>query len=155
LFSHHSLIVDTRTKEEYNTIGDKPVVTKLHLQFSPPGWTASVLYQYSTGAPTTGEYFLKAGNLFGETVYLPIWQKLNSSRVPEYHRLDLTVAKNWHGGNWRIEVVGSVLNLLGNKNISSYNYTFSADDVGNVKKIPVLNTLPFVPNVEVHCGYSI
>jgi len=155
LFSHHSLIVDTRTKEEYNTIGDKPVVTELHLQFSPPGWTASVLYQYSTGAPTTGEYFLKAGNLFGETVYLPIWQKLNSSRVPEYHRLDLTVAKNWHGGNWRIEVVGSVLNLLGNKNISSYNYTFSADDVGNVKKIPVLNTLPFVPNVEVHCGYSI
>jgi hypothetical protein len=155
LFSHHSRIIDTRTKEEYYTIGDKPVVAKLHLQLAPPGWTVGVLYQYSTGAPTTDEYFLKASNLFGDVIYLPLWQKLNSSRVPEYHRLDITVAKDWHSDHWRIEVIASVLNLLGDRNISSYNYTFSADDEGYVKKIPVLNTLPFVPNVELHCGYSI
>ena len=155
LFSHHSRIIDTRTKEEYYTIGDKPVVAKLHLQLAPPGWTVGLLYQYSTGAPTTDEYFLKASNLFGDVIYLPLWQKLNSSRVPEYHRLDISVAKDWHSDHWRIEVIASVLNLLGDRNISSYNYTFSADDEGYVKKIPVLNTLPFVPNVELHCGYSI
>ena len=82
-------------------------------------------------------------------------EKLNSSRVPDYHRLDLTVAKDWHDDHWRIEVIGSVLNLLGNKNISSYDYAFSADDERYVKKISVLNTLPFVPNIELHCGYSL
>jgi hypothetical protein len=155
LFSHHSKIIDTRTEEEYFTIGEKPVVAKLFLQFAPPGWTASLLYQYSTGAPTTDEYFLKASNLFGEVIYLPDWKKLNSGRVPDYHRLDLTVAKNWRSNNWRIEVIGSVLNLLGNRNISSYNYDFSADDEGYVKKRPVMNTLPFVPNIEIQCEYSL
>ena len=154
LFSHHSRIVDTRTGEEYYTIGDKPIVAKLYVQFAPPGWVVSLLYQYSTGAPTTDEYFLKASNLFGQDIYLPIWEKLNSSRVPDYHRLDVTVAKNWHGAHWSIEVIGSVLNLLGNRNISSYEYTFSADAEGYVQKTPVLNTLPFVPNIELHCGYS-
>ena len=124
LFSHHSRIVDTRTGEEYYTIGDKPIVAKLYVQFAPPGWVVSLLYQYSTGAPTTDEYFLKASNLFGQDIYLPIWEKLNSSRVPDYHRLDVTVAKNWHGAHWSIEVIGNVLNLLGNRNISSYGYTF-------------------------------
>lgn len=155
LFSHHSRIIDTRTEKEYYTIGDKPVVAKLQVQFASPGWTVSLLYQYSTGSPTTNEYFLKASNLFGEVIYLPVWKELNSSRVPDYHRLDLTVAKDWHGVNWRIEVIGSVLNLLGNRNISSYNYTFSGDDEGYAKKTPVMNTLPFVPNIEIQCQYSL
>ena len=154
LFSHHSLIIDTRTNEEYSTIGDKPVVAKLFLRFAPPGWTASLLYQYSTGAPTTDEYFLKASNLFGEVLYLPNWKKLNSSRVSDYHRLDLAVAKNWRSDRWRIEVICSVLNLLGNRNTSSYNYDFSAVNEGYVKKTAVMNSLPFVPNIEMRCEYS-
>jgi len=155
IFSHHSYIIDTRTEEEYYTTGNRPVVAKLYLQFAPPGWTASLLYQYSTGAPTTDQYFLKGNNLLGEVVYLPIWEKLNSDRVPDYHRLDLTVAKSWNSVNWGIEVAFSVLNLLGNRNISNYDYTFSADDEDYVKKIPVLNTLPFVPNIEIRCKYSL
>ena len=153
LFSHHSRIIDTRTDEQYPTIGDKPLVAKLFLQFAPPGWTASVLYQYSTGAPTTDEYFLKATNLFGNLLYLPEWKELNSSRVTDYRRLDLTVAKKWQSARWRIELICSVLNLLGTKNVSSYNYPFSEHDEGFVRKSPVLNTLPFVPNIEVQCDY--
>jgi len=155
LFSHHNHIIDDRTGNEYSTVGDVPIVGKMLLQFAPPGWRVSLLYQYSTGSPTTDGYFLKSDNLLGQTLYLPLWKELNSDRVPDYHRLDLTLAKNWRGLNWKVEVLCSILNLLGDKNVSNYNYVFSEDGEDYVKKTPVMNTLPFVPNLEIRCEYSL
>ena len=155
LFTHHSRIVDGRTGASYLTVGDIPVVTKFLLQFSPRGWTVSLLYQYSTGSPTTDEYYLKGSNLVGDVVFLPVWRELNSDRVPDYHRLDFAVARSWHGANWKVDAVFGVLNLLGSQNISSYRYSLS--DVGQdfVNKAAVINTLPFVPNIEIRCEYSL
>ncbi len=155
VFSHHSRIIDEQTGNQYLTIGDRPLVGKLVLEYSPPGWTLSLLYQYSTGSPTTDEYFLKGSNLVGEVVYLPVWNGLNSSRVPDYHRLDFTAAKSWRGVNWRVELVCNMLNLLSNTNISNYNYAFSSINAGYVRKTPVMNSLPFVPNLEIRCEYSL
>ncbi len=155
LFSHRSVIIDNRTGEKYRTIGDVPAVAKFIFRFSPPGWTVNILYQYSTGSPTTDGYFLKGTNLIGNVVYLPAWRELNSSRVPDYHRLDFSVTKGWHGPDWEIDVVFGVLNLLGNENISSYTYTLSEVDRDYVKKAAVINTLPFVPNIEIRCQYSL
>jgi hypothetical protein len=155
LSSNHSRIIDERTEREYYTIGDIPLVRRLLFQYAPPGWAVSLLYQFATGAPTSNEYFLKSSNLLGNEIFLPIWKELNSDRVPNYHRLDLTVSKAWHGANWKVEVICSVLNLLGNQNISSYRYEFSEQDVDFVKKIPVMNTLPFFPNVGIRCDYSL
>jgi hypothetical protein len=155
LSSNHSIIIDERTEKEYYTIGDIPLVTRFLFQYAPSGWAMSLLYQYATGAPTTDEYFLKSSNLLGNEIFIPIWKELNSNRVPGYHRLDLTVSKAWHGANWKVEVVCSVLNLLGNQNISSYRYEFSEHDLDFAKRIPVMNTLPFFPNVGIRCDYSL
>lgn len=154
VFNHHNRIVDDRTALSYYTVGDVPIVAKVLLKYAPPGWSVSLLYQYSTGSPTTDEYYLKASNLLGETVYLPVWQELNSDRLPDYHRLDLTLARNWSGASWKIEAICSVLNLTGSRNVSNYNYSFSDDDESYVRKVPVMNTLPFVPNIELRCEYS-
>jgi hypothetical protein len=150
----NSRIIDERTQQEYYTIGDIPISAKLLVQYAPPGWTVGVLYQYSTGAPTTDQYFLKSQNLLGSTIFLPLWKKLNSNRVPNYHRLDLNVSKAWHGGHWRVELICSILNLLGDQNISSYTYDFSEQDAGYARKTPVMNTLPFMPNVGIRCDYT-
>ncbi len=155
LFSHHSRIVDHRTQKEYYAIGDIPTLAKFLIQYATPSWGLGLLYQYSTGSPTTDQYFLKSTNLVGSTLFLPIWRELNSSRVPDYHRLDLTLTKTWHGINWNVEVVCSVFNLLGNENITSYDYAFSEFNTDFVKKMPVKNTLPFVPNIALRFDYSL
>ena len=155
LSSNRSRIIDERTQESYSTIGDIPLGTRLLIQFTPPGWTASLLYQYATGVPTTDEYFLRSTNLLGNEIFLPIWRELNTSRVPGYSRLDGTVSKAWRGERWQIELICSVLNLLGNKNISNYRYEFSELGIDNAKKIPVMNTLPFFPNIGIRCDYSL
>ncbi len=153
LFNHHSSIVDNRTGDEFRAVGDVPVVAKFFAQFSPPGWTFSILYQYSTGTPTTDGYYLKGSNLLGEVVYLPAWCGLNSNRIPDYRRLDFSVAKGWYGPGWKMDVVFGVLNVLGNENVSGYRYNLSQTDPDYVRKAAVINTLPFVPNLEIRFSY--
>ncbi|OGU31776.1 MAG: hypothetical protein A2X67_05800 [Ignavibacteria bacterium GWA2_55_11] len=155
LFSHHNRILDNRTSQRYRAAGDIPSVAKLVLQFTPPGWTVNLLYQYSTGAPTTDQYYLEATNIAGDVIYLPLWKELNSSRVPDYRRLDLTIAKDWRGDNWRIHFLCSFLNLTGARNVSNYSYEFLEGAEEHVRKTPVVNTLPFVPNIEVRYEHSL
>jgi hypothetical protein len=154
VFSHHSRIIDGRTNQEYYTIGDIPVVVKFLVQFAPAGWQVNLLYQYATGSPTTDGYYLKGGNLLGDGVFFPVWKRLNTDRVPDYHRVDLSVARGWRSGNWTIDLVCSALNLFGNRNVSSYKFTFSPDDEDFVSRTPVVNSFPFMPNIEIRCQYT-
>lgn len=77
--------------------------------------TASVSWIYSTGVPVTypvGKY------LFNGT-YIPVYDGRNTSRMPDYHRMDLSVTlagkkkpgKRWHG-EWNF----SLYNAYGRKN---------------------------------------
>ena len=104
--------------------------------------------------PTTEEYNLKASNLLGETIFIPVWRKLNSARLSNYHRLDVNITKTWKGPRWTVALSLGVLNVLSNQNVSDYRYEFSESDADFVKKTPVTNTLPFLPQASLRCEYT-
>lgn len=150
LFTHHSHIVDTRTDRDYRDVGDVPRLAKLLFQYFPAGWNINILFQYSTGMPTTDQYYLQS---FNEDLYLHLWKEINTSRVPDYRRLDITVTKMWSGMHWNFDISAGVINVLGEKNISSYLYELSKQAVENVEKVPVTSTLPMMPMLNVKLGY--
>lgn len=154
VFVHKSRVIDTRSEQEYRTAGDIPLTSKLFLRFEPSTWIVGVLYQYSVGMPTTEEYNLKASNLLGETIFIPVWRKLNSARLSNYHRLDVNITKTWKGPRWTVALSLGVLNVLSNQNVSDYRYEFSESDADFVKKTPVTNTLPFLPQASLRCEYT-
>jgi hypothetical protein len=150
-FTHRSRIANSRTDYEYRDVGDIPRLAKLLFRYFPAGWNVSLLYQYSTGMPTTDQYYLKSIN---ENFYLHLWKEVNSSRVPDYHRLDITVTKSWSGVHWNLDVSAGIINVLGNQNVSSYLYELTTQAVENVEKVPVTSTLPFMPMLNVKFGYN-
>ena len=84
-------------------------------------WRFSALFTYSTGRPETyPEYsYSLAGNQFVE------WSPRNKYRLPDYHRLDLSVTmdeslkiKKFWKGNWTL----SIINVYGRINVYSTFY---------------------------------
>jgi len=151
LFSHRSRIVDTRTEHEYRDEGDIPRLVKMLLQYSTGEWNVSVLYQYSSGMPTTDQYYLKS---FSDDLYLHLWKEINTSRVSDYRRLDFTVTRTWHIHAWNLICSAGIINVLGARNVSSYLYELSPQLPDDVEKVPVMNTLPFLPVLDVKAEYS-
>jgi TonB dependent receptor len=153
LFSHRSKILDTRTGEEYSDAADLPFAGKFLLQYEPQGWDVTMLYQYFSGMPTTEEYFLRTTNLFGSVVYVPLWKTVNSSHLPDYRRLDLSVTKEWNGDRWTFALSLNIFNVFGTKNVSYYSCAFSEQSENYTQKTPVYNTLPFLPNLGIQYTY--
>jgi hypothetical protein len=59
----------------------------------------------------------------------------------------------WSGMHWNFDISAGVINVLGEKNISSYLYELSKQAVENVEKVPVTSTLPMMPMLNVKLGY--
>ena len=158
IFTHQSRVTDNRTEKEYRTAGDIPITVKVLLQYNPADWSMNLLYQYSTGIPITDQYFIKSstilGNPSGEPLFISVPKELNSSRVPDYHRIDLNMTKTWKGPRWTFVFSLGILNLFSNRNISHYTYAFSDSTDDFVIKTPVMNTLPFVPTASLWCEYN-
>jgi hypothetical protein len=152
-FSHRSKILDTRTGDEYFAAGDLPFAGKFLFQYKPQGWDVNMLYQYFSGMPTTEGYFLRSTNILGDVLYIPLWKDVNSSRLPDYKRLDFSLAKEWSGDRWAFALSLNIFNVLGTKNVSYYSYTFSEESENYTKKTPVYNTLPFLPNLGIKYTY--
>jgi hypothetical protein len=112
-----------------------------------------MLYQYFSGMPTTEGYFLRSTNILGDVLYIPLWKDVNSSRLPDYKRLDFSLAKEWSGDRWAFALSLNIFNVLGTKNVSYYSYTFSEESENYTKKTPVYNTLPFLPNLGIKYTY--
>jgi hypothetical protein len=69
-------------------------------------------------------------------------QKLNSSRYPDYHRLDFRIDRRIIFNNWSFVIFFDLNNIYNRDNIWAYQY--GVDDSGNkeVKKILQYKTLP-------------
>lgn len=78
-------------------------------------WSASAIWVYATGNPTTypvGRFIIN-GEIF------PIYSERNAGRFPDYHRLDLSVTyrpKRAQGKRWRGEWNLSIYNAYNQKN---------------------------------------
>jgi hypothetical protein len=89
--------------------------------------TASATWVYATGLPVT---FPTGRAVIGNAI-IPIYSNRNAYRMPDYHRLDISVSlkgkekagKKWHG-EWNL----SVYNAYNRHNAWSINFTHDATD---------------------------
>ena len=113
------------------------------------GWQASAIWTYNSGMPYTqivGYY-----DKLSFTDLLTTWDKYdprnpyailgvqNLGRLPVYHRLDLSLTKQFYIDQFKLEVGLSVLNVYDRKNI----FYFKRDTGERV------NMLPFLPSATV------
>ena len=80
-------------------------------------WKLSGTWIYATGKPFTGPrgYYQVQG--VGGTQTFFDASAINSFRLPDYHRLDLSATYGWDWGNWKVETGLSLYNLYGRRNI--------------------------------------
>ena len=90
-------------------------------------WSAGATWVYQTGAPAT----MPVGRFeFGGQV-VPLYGDRNGARMPDYHRLDLSVTKASRKNEkrrWQSEWVFGVYNAYARKNTYSINFKQDQDD---------------------------
>ena len=89
-------------------------------------WTLNANFLYQTGQPTTypnGQYIYNG-------LVIPTYESRNSSRLPSYHRFDLSakyVPKPNKTKAWRGEWVFSIYNIYNRQNAQSLNFRQNTD----------------------------
>nr|WP_321405338.1 TonB-dependent receptor [uncultured Carboxylicivirga sp.] len=105
----------------------------------------SANWVFYTGAPVTfpvGRYVV-GGDI------VPLYSERNAERMPDYHRLDLSLTlagKNKPNRKWQGEWVFSVYNAYGRKNAWTINFVRDEDDP-NITKAQKTYLFSFIPSV--------
>jgi hypothetical protein len=112
-------------------------------------WSFSALWVYGSGRPFTryiGDLNYELPN--GQIRKLPYFSDLNSARLPEYHRMDVSVSNHFMVGRSEFTISAAVYNLYNRRNIRDYQYTAiktPSDEFGytaGVKSIAMIGILP-------------
>jgi len=99
----------------YPSYGDRPHDLSLFISYRiKPRLELTSNFIYMTGSPFTAP----TAFYYYENIQVPIYDKRNNDRLPDYHRLDL--ALNWNlrkkEGRFNHELIFSVYNVYGRKN---------------------------------------
>ena len=113
------------------------------------GWILSAVWIYNSGFPytqTAGYYdklhiddLFSAGDLFDSFYPSPLLGERNTVRMPDYHRLDLSLSKKFTLGSINLILDASVVNVYDRKNV----FYFKRESGERV------NQLPFLPTATV------
>jgi len=112
-------------------------------------WTANIIWTYNTGLPFTkliGYYdklylndFYSNWILYGQIIPYAILGDKNIGRLPDYHRLDISLSKKLSFGFANAYIDLSIINVYNRKNI----FYFKRDTGERV------NMLPFLPSATI------
>jgi ferric enterobactin receptor len=107
-------------------------------------WNVSATFIYATGKPYTAPISQYSLVLLDSTVYnyTHISGK-NSYRLPDYHRLDISVSKKFRLESSSLNVGVSLFNVYNHTNISYYEYDLNSQPI-IVTKVTGLGFLPSV-----------
>jgi len=122
------VIPEINNGNRYNAPYDKPHTLNVVANYDFTNRiSASATWVYATGLPVT----LPTGRAIIGNAIIPIYSNRNAYRMPDYHRLDLSVSlkgkdkpgKKWHG-EWNL----SVYNAYNRHNAWSINFTHDSSD---------------------------
>ena len=107
-------------------------------------WTLSSNFIFQTGQPTTypnGQYEYNGINI-------PNYEARNSSRLPTYHRLDVSatfVPKPNSKKRWKGEWVFGIYNIYNHKNAASISFRENQDSGNNeALRLAIFGAIPSV-----------
>jgi hypothetical protein len=138
----------TKTKRHNDVTGeafpfsyDQPLIVNLVYEWNfARNWTFGAKWRYQSGAPFTpvvGTYTDSTGRL------RPTYGELGAERLPDYHRLDVRIAREFIFNTWKLSGYLDIINAYANQNVSGYEYS---EDYTSRKKIA---QLPFMPALGI------
>lgn len=123
--------------------------------YSPGKWDFSAVFVFGTGRP-----FTPPGEIQDGYAILYDISRINSLRLPDYHRLDLSAKYNWQLGKLNGQVGTTLFNIYNRRNVRSrryverYEYDATATLDQSLKIIPVdAYLLGFTPNFFVRVSF--
>jgi hypothetical protein len=86
------------------------------------GWEAGLRFRLASGNPDTPV----EGSIYDADadLYMPIFGRVNSHRLPAFHQLDVRIDKNWQLKYLKLAVYVDVQNIYNQKNVEGYDYQY-------------------------------
>lgn len=133
-----------RTGAEFPFGFDQPFIVNLVYEWHfLPKWSAGAKWRFQSGAPFTPVVGtrLDAGRI------RPNYGPLGSERLPDYHRLDLRIAREYLFDTWKMSTYLDIINAYARENVSGYIYNADFTSRKPAKE------LPFLPAVGVKAEF--
>jgi len=106
-----------------------------------PGWEVGLKWRFSSGQPETP--ILGSFQDPSSGRYLPLYGPVNSVRLPDYHRLDLSTSLRTTYETWEWRVFLEVLNLYDQPNVFAHTYNADYTQRKDLHQLPLLPYLGF------------
>lgn len=109
---------DKPFRSPYDKPHDITLVTNYDIN---PRWSVAVNWVYTSGRPVT----FPVGRAFYGNAIIPVYSDRNAYRLPDYHRMDLSVTYRMRppkSGKWHSELNLSVYNAYARKNVWTINF---------------------------------
>jgi hypothetical protein len=113
-------------------------------------WRLNLNFRYGTGQPTTlgsGRYTVQ--DITGRVYDAILPGELNTSRLPDYHRLDLGLSYRGRIGSWTVEPTLQIINLYNRENV----YLRLYDTTKNPVETDDVTMLPLLPTIGVNVAF--
>lgn len=122
--------------QQFNAFYDRPHQVNLSMSYDfNSRWTASINWNYYTGAPFSAP--VSFFNVNGLEV--PVFGNKNNERLPDYHRMDVSATRKLNrkpDQSFQHQLSFSIFNLYGRKNLLFVNFNKQEVTAGNFK-VPV------------------
>lgn len=100
----------------------------------PRSWSLSVAWRYHTGWPTTPVFLEEGVDEEGEAELTLVLGRLNSDRLPAYHRMDLRASREWERPSGRLTFFVDLQNVYDRSNLAGFDLDID-DEAGVLLKM--------------------
>ncbi len=115
-----------------------------------PGWEAGFKWLYSSGLPYTPVTGAAVTSYGPDSFYTPLTGPLNSVRLPDYERLDLSTSFKTVYDTWEWRLYFDIINVFHNQDVLGYQYN---SDYSNYSHPSAVLDLPFLPYIGFEAKY--
>lgn len=114
------------TGESFRFQYDQPLNTTLVTTYKlSDDWTLSSKWNYYTGSPYTP--INGTSGTYADGRPIPNYGPVNSATLPDYHRLDLRLDRNYVFNTWKLNTYFELNNVYQHQNVVGYRYSPSYD----------------------------
>lgn len=91
-------------------------------------WRVNLAWRYHTGWPTTPLGLQETLDDEGDVEFVPLLGRLNSERLPSYHRLDVRASRRWQLRSLSLDFFVDVQNLYNRRNLGGFDFEIDEDE---------------------------
>ena len=104
------------------------------------GWQLGARFRYVTGSPYTP--YIGGTTDYDAGTYSPVLSSdRNSSRLPDFHQLDVRADKTWDFDAWKLTAYLDVQNVYSRQNVEAVSYNYNFSETSTIAGLPILPIL--------------